>query len=100
MCSNDPECFKALNPWVTVDVAAAALREKRTAIRQVVGARDASLDLHHRVRERMSDLRIPHEYAEQPDVGHDARARLAGLGERNGAFYRRALRLGGSGSTQ
>jgi enterochelin esterase-like enzyme len=91
VCGNDPDYFKAISPWVTAEGAAAALRDKKTAIRHIVGAWDDTRDLNRQFHERMADLQIPHEYSELPNVGHDARALLTALSERNGEFYRRAL---------
>ena len=91
VCGNDPDYFKAISPWFIAEGAAAALRDQKTAIRHVVGARDDTRDLNRQFHERMASLRIPHDYTELPDVGHDARALLMALGERSGEFYRRAL---------
>jgi len=98
VCGNDLDYFKAISPWVIAEAAAAALRDKKTSIRHVVGARDDTRDLNRRFHERMANLQITHEYAEVPNVGHDARALLTVLGDRNGEFYRRALGLSGSES--
>lgn len=84
VCGNDPDYFKAISPWVTAEGAAAALRDKKTAIRHVVGAWDDTRNLNRQFHERMTDLQIPHEYSELPNVGHDARALLTALGERSG----------------
>lgn len=98
VCGNDLDYFKAISPWGIAEGAAAALRDKKTAIRHVVGARDDTRDLNREFHERMANLHIPHEFAEVPNVGHDARALLAVLGERNGEFYRRALGHAGAES--
>jgi len=98
VCGNDPDYFKAISPWVIAEGAAAALRDTKTAIRHVVGARDDTRDLNRQFHERTANLQIPHEYSELPNVGHDARALLMVLGERNGEFYRRALGLSGAES--
>jgi hypothetical protein len=76
------------------------LRDQKTAIRHVVGARDDTRDLNRQFHERMARLRIPHDYSELPDVGHDARALLMALGDRNGEFYRRALGYARSEATK
>ncbi|MCX7199174.1 MAG: alpha/beta hydrolase-fold protein [Proteobacteria bacterium] len=98
VCGNDPDYFKAISPWFIAEGAAAALRDQKTAIRHVVGARDDTRDLNRQFHERMASVRIPHDYSELPDVGHDARALLVALGDRNGEFYRRALGHAGSES--
>ncbi len=100
VCGNDLDYFKKISPWVIAEGAAAALREKKTAIRHVVGARDDTRDLNRQFHERMAFLQIPHEYYELPNVGHDARALHTVLGEKNGEFYRRALGHIGSESNK
>lgn len=93
VCGNDLEYFKVISPWSVAAMAAVALREKKTVIRQAVGDRDGTRDLNRRFHDRMISLDIAHDYSELPSVGHDARAILAALGDGNGKFYRRALRL-------
>lgn len=100
VCGNDEEYFKAISPWVAAEAAAAALRDKKTVIRHVVGTRDDTRDLNRQFHDRMTDLQIAHEYSEVPNVGHDARALLAALGDGNGKFYRRALGHTGSESKE
>ncbi len=91
VCSSDMEYFKKISPWLIAESSAEKLREKKMVIRQAVGNRDNTRDLNAKFHERMADLQIPHEYTELPNVGHDARALLTVLSERNGEFYRRAL---------
>jgi len=91
VCSNDLAYFRAISPWAIAEGAAAALRDKKTVIRHIIGARDDTRDLNRQFHDRMTDLGIAHEYSELPNVGHDARALLAALGDGNGTFYRRAL---------
>jgi len=87
----DMEYFKKISPWLIAESSAEKLRQKKMVIRQAVGNRDNTRDLNAKFHERMADLQIPHEYSELPNVGHDARALLTVLSERNGEFYRRAL---------
>ena len=91
VCSSDMEYFKKISPWLIAESSTEKLREKKLVIRQAVGNRDNMRDLNAKFHERMADLQIPHEYSELPNVGHDARALLTVLSERNGEFYRRAL---------
>jgi enterochelin esterase-like enzyme len=91
VCGNDLDYFQAISPRVAAQAASAALRDKPTVIRHIVGALDDTRDLNRQFHERMAELKIPHAYRELPGVGHDARALLAALGEANGEFYRRAL---------
>ena len=93
VCGNDLEYFKAISPWTVAATAAVALRDKTTLIRQVVGDRDDTRDLNRLFHDRMTDLKIVHEYYELPNVGHDARALLTALVDENGKVYRRALGL-------
>lgn len=91
VCGSDMEYFKKISPWLIAESSAEKLRQKKMVIRQAVGNRDNTRDLNAKFHERMADLQIPHEYTELPNVGHDARALLTVLSERNGEFYRRAL---------
>jgi enterochelin esterase-like enzyme len=91
VCGNDLEYFKAISPWTLAETAAAALRDRKTVIRHAVGDRDDTCELNRQFHDRMTDLKIAHEYSELPNVGHDPLALLAALGDRNGEFYRRAL---------
>lgn len=91
VCSGDMEYFKEISPWSIAESSAEKLREKKMVIRQAVGSRDNTRDLNARFHERMEALKVPHEFAELPEVTHDAKAILDELGERNGKFYRRAL---------
>lgn len=91
VCGNDLEYFRAISPWVTAEGAAASLRDKKTVIRHIVGDQDDTRDLNRQFHDRMTNLGIAHEYSELPNLGHDARALLAALGDGNGKFYRRAL---------
>jgi esterase/lipase superfamily enzyme len=93
VCSNDMEYFKAISPWMVVELSAEKLREKKMLIRHMVGDRDNSRDLNRKFHDRMTELGIAHEYSELPNVAHDARALLTALGAGNGKFYRRALEL-------
>jgi len=93
VCSNDMDYFVAISPWAIAQSAAPALREQGTVIRQVVGMADDTRELSRRFHERMTGLAIAHDYIELAGAGHDALALLRGLGERNGRFYRRALRM-------
>ena len=93
VCGNDLQYFKAISPWAVAATAAVALRDKKTVIRQTVGDRDDTRDLNRLFHDRMTDLKIAHEYYELPNVGHDARALLTALADENGKFYRRALGL-------
>ena len=93
VCSSDMEYFKEISPWLTAESSAEKLREKKMVIRQAVGNRDNTRDLNATFHERMETLKIPHEFAELPEVTHDAKAVLDALGEFNGKFYRRALGL-------
>jgi enterochelin esterase-like enzyme len=91
VCSGDIDYFEAISPWRIAETAAGALRETGMVVRQVVGGRDESLELNRRFHDRMTELGVEHDYAELPDVDHDARGLLAALGADNGTFYRRAL---------
>lgn len=97
VCSNDMEYFAFLSPWTIAERSAGALREWHTVIRQVVGSVDDTRDLNRAFHERMTALRVPHVYAEIPNVGHDAPALLEALEAHGGQFYRRALGLVGEG---
>ena len=98
VCGNDLEYFKAISPWALAETAAAALRDKKTVIRHAVGDRDDTRELNRQFHDRMTDLKIAHDYSELPNAGHDARGLLAALGDGNGKFYRRALGHAGSES--
>lgn len=93
VCGNDLNYFKAISPWTLAEPAAAALHERKTVIRHVVGDRDDTRDLNRQFHERMTELKIAHEYVELPGIGHDAPGLFRALGERNGTYYRRALQL-------
>jgi enterochelin esterase-like enzyme len=97
VCGDDLAYFKAISPWMAAAVAAPALRASRTVVRQAVGMRDDTRELNRLFHDRMTELGIPHDYAELPGVGHDTRALLESLGSANGAFYRRALALASPG---
>jgi enterochelin esterase-like enzyme len=91
VCSNDLEYFRAISPWTLAAKGAAALRANRTVVRQATGLADDTRDLSRRFHDRMNEVGIAHGYFEVPNVGHDARALLTHLLDRDGAFYRRAL---------
>lgn len=91
VCGGDLDYFRAISPWALAEPAAAALRDKQTVIRHAVGDRDDTRDLNRQFHDRMTHLKIAHEYSELPNVGHDAPAVFAALGDANGQFYRRAL---------
>jgi enterochelin esterase-like enzyme len=93
VCSNDMEYFKSISPWMVAETSAEEVREKKMVIRHAVGNSDDTLELNAKFHERMESLKVPHEFAELPEVTHDAKAVLDALGERNGKFYRRALGL-------
>lgn len=97
VCSNDLEYFKALSPWAIAEGAAETLRDQHMVIRHAVGDRDDTRDLNWRFHERMTALKIAHEFVESPNVGHDTMALLRALGESSGRFYRRALGVTGDG---
>ncbi|HMP02924.1 MAG TPA: alpha/beta hydrolase-fold protein [Gemmatales bacterium] len=91
VCANDLNYFKAISPWTIAETAAAALRDYQTVIRHAVGDLDDTCGLNRHFHKRMTDLQIAHEYFELPNVGHDAPALLAALGDRNDRFYWRVL---------
>lgn len=96
VCGGDWDYFRAISPLTIAQAAAPVLRAKRMAVRQAIGATDDTRDLNRRFHERMVELNIVHDYAEIRGVGHDVRALLEQLGDANGAFYRRALGIGGA----
>jgi enterochelin esterase-like enzyme len=93
VCGNDLEYFKAISPWTIAESAATAVRERKTVIRLAVGEGDDTRELNKQFHDRMTNLKLAHEYTELPKVGHNALAVLNALGDRNGRFYRLALGL-------
>jgi enterochelin esterase-like enzyme len=91
VCSNDMNYFQSISPWMIAENSKSILVQNETAIRQIVGTSDNSLDLNRKFHKRLSDLKIPHEYFELPNVDHDARLIFQALGAKSGDFYRRAL---------
>lgn len=91
VCSDDPEYFKAISPWMIAASAAPHVAARGMAIRHAVGTRDDTRDLNRSFSERMRELKIPHDYREIPGVGHDARALLLRLLEVDPHFYTRVL---------
>ena len=64
------------------------MRAKGTLVRQAVGTLDDTRELNRRFHDRMTELKIAHEYAEVPGAGHDTRAAWQPLAEGYKAFYR------------
>jgi enterochelin esterase-like enzyme len=93
VCSGDMEYFKSISPWMVAESSSAEVREKKMVIRHAVGKSDDTRELNAKFHERMESLKVPHEYAELPEVAHDVIAIFDALGERNGRFYARALGL-------
>jgi len=87
----DQEYFKSLSPWRLAELHAEELRKARTIIRLVVGEKDETLPANRRFHGHLSRLRIPHEFTILPGVGHDPRAVLRMLSERDWAFYRKVF---------
>jgi enterochelin esterase-like enzyme len=89
--NDDAEYFKALSPLTIIDKAAEKIKERKLTIRRAAGEADDSLDLNRKFHDKLTSLKVTHEYAELPKVGHDCLAVFTSLGEKNGAFYRSVL---------
>jgi enterochelin esterase-like enzyme len=91
VCSDDPEYFKAISPWMIAASAAPHLASHRTLIRHAIGTRDDTLGLNRAFSARMRELQIEHDYIEIADTGHDAQRVLLRLLDSDAGFYRRAF---------
>jgi S-formylglutathione hydrolase FrmB len=92
----DQEFFRAQSPWQLAERNIEAVRKLR--IRQVVGDSDNTLANNRSFHDRLTQLRIPHDYIVLPGVIHNARAVLDALGDRHLEFYRDAFLPPGRGS--
>lgn len=97
VCSGDLDYFKKLSPWVIAETTADKLRSQKLVIRQAVGDKDFTLDNNDKFHQRLTQLKIAHDFIVLPNVGHDVMGLLEGLGERSGKFYRDALGVNNAG---
>lgn len=84
---NDHAYFRELSPWVLLEQNAQALRSC-SHIRMVVGALDKMTSVVRRFSAHMTDLGVPHAYAELPGVEHSSVALLGVLGDAYWSFHR------------
>lgn len=87
----DEEYFRARSPWVLAERNAAALTSGSSRIRMVVGDRDEMLANVRAFEDHLKALKIPHDYAEVPGVGHNPTDMLDAMGDAFWAFHRSAL---------
>lgn len=86
----DLEDFKAKSP-LTVVTKFAASDAVRPMVRVAVGSRDFTAELNRAFSEHLKHHKIDHDYKLVPDVGHDTKALLKGLGDANWKFYRKTF---------
>lgn len=82
--------YRSQHPITVVQQGADAVRGK-VHIRMAVGSRDFSEPLNRAYSETLKSLNIAHTFTVVPDVGHDTRDLLNGLGDANWGFYRAAF---------
>lgn len=87
----DLDDFKAKSP-LTVVAKFVASDAVRPQVRVAVGSRDFTADLNRAFSEHLKKHKIDHDFKQVPDIGHDTKALLKGLGEANWEFYRKALK--------
>jgi enterochelin esterase-like enzyme len=87
---NDQAYFLAQSPW-----RLAELRDPATAppllIRQIIGDRDETLTFNRDFHQHLTRLGLAHDYAELPDIPHDAPALIDAVAGGFFAFHRRAF---------
>ena len=79
MFGGDPKKFDEQSPWELVRKNADAIRGK-VALRLCVGTKDGLAEPNRRMKALLEELKIPFEYEEVPDVGHDPRKMYSAAG--------------------
>jgi len=82
--------FRAVSPWGLAEEYAQSDRDD-LLLRVVIGEEDEMLAVTHEFDAHLTALAIPHTFTVLPEIGHDTRAVLQGLGDDGWAFYREAL---------
>ena len=78
------------NPWTLVEQNADKIRG-RTVVRIAVGGKDGLVGANTRYHELLEKLKIEHDFDVVPDAPHSPNPVYEGLGDRNWAFWRKAL---------
>jgi endo-1,4-beta-xylanase len=84
------ERFEQSNPWALVEKNADSIRG-RTVARIAVGGKDGLLGANTRFHELLERLKIEHDFEVVPDASHSPNPVYDGLGDKNWAFWRKAL---------
>jgi endo-1,4-beta-xylanase len=84
------ERFEQSNPWALVEKNADRIRG-RTVARIAVGGKDGLLGANTRFHELLERLKIEHDFEVVPDASHSPNPVYDGLGDKNWAFWRKAL---------
>jgi enterochelin esterase-like enzyme len=84
------ERFEESNPWTLVEKNADKIRG-RTIVRIAVGGKDGLAGANTRFHELLEKLKIEHDFDVVPDANHSPNPVYEGLGEKNWAFWRKAL---------
>jgi enterochelin esterase-like enzyme len=85
-----PERYEQSNPWTLVEKNADKIRG-RTVVRIAVGGKDGLVGANTRYHELLEKLKIEHEFDVVPDAPHSPNPVYEGLGDKNWAFWRKAL---------
>lgn len=86
-----PERFEQSNPWTLVERNADRIRG-RTVVRIAVGGKDGLVGANTHYHELLEKLKIEHDFDIVPDAAHSPNPVYEGLGDKNWAFWRKALR--------
>jgi enterochelin esterase-like enzyme len=78
------------NPWTLVEKNADQIRG-RTVVRIAVGGKDGLVGVNTRYHELLDKLRIEHDFDIVPEAPHSPNPVYEGLGDKNWAFWRKAL---------
>ncbi len=85
-----PERYEESNPWSIVEKNADKIRG-RTVVRVAVGGKDGLATTNTRFHELLDKLKIEHDFDIVPDAPHSPNPVYEGLGDKNWAFWRKAL---------
>ena len=86
----DEEYFRSVSPRVLAEQHAAVIAEG-SLVRMVCGSEDETFANNRDFHDHLARLGIPHTWTVLPGVDHDPLGTLAGLGDDNWSFYRRAF---------
>lgn len=85
-----PERYAESDPWAIVEKNADRIRG-RTVVRIAVGGKDGLVGTNTRYHDLLEKLKIEHQFDIVPDAPHSPNPIYEGLGDKNWAFWRKAL---------